>query len=91
MKNETNLFVWFLGESTARQSAYGFISPLVLVWYVSTFCLHKKFLSRNSKNKQSPCRLEWTVKVFATFFEQDFALNILLSFGLIEINISKYF
>ena len=24
-KKQTNYFVWFLGESTARQSAYGFI------------------------------------------------------------------
>ena len=55
---------------------------------LSPFCLHKNFMSRNSKHKQSPCRLEWTVNVSATYFEQDFALNILLSFGLIEINIS---
>jgi len=28
-KTKTNWFVWFLGESTARQSAYGFTCPLV--------------------------------------------------------------
>ena len=33
-KKKTNSFVRFLGESTARQSAYGFVWPLVWIYFI---------------------------------------------------------